>query len=289
MTVSLVTGASTGIGFATALRLAQEGHQVHASVRSEASGQALLDAAGDLDLSLVVMDVDHDDSVTAALEALLAATGGVDVLVNNAGIAIGHAVEDTPLADFERVMNTNVWGTLRCIQALLPSMRERRSGHILNVTSTAGRVAVAGQSAYTMSKFAAEALTESLAAEVAPFGIHVSAIEPGVIETPIFEKALADPEDPTTPYVGGRRIGEFYIYSLLNDPATPDLVAAVIWQAITADEPKLRYLAGADAKALVAHRDELSDEEWITRQADPDDNRWRAWIKDITGVDIPPT
>ncbi|MET0491037.1 MAG: SDR family NAD(P)-dependent oxidoreductase, partial [Acidimicrobiales bacterium] len=118
MTVSVVTGASTGIGFATALRLAQEGHQVHASVRSKASGQALLDAAGASDLSLVVMDVDHDDSVSAALEGLLAETGGVDVLVNNAGIAVGHAIEDTPLADFERVMNTNVWGTLRCIQAV---------------------------------------------------------------------------------------------------------------------------------------------------------------------------
>ena len=140
-----------------------------------------------------------------------------------------------------------------------------------------------------MSKFAAEALTESLAAEVAPFGIRVSAIEPGVIETPIFGKALADPEDPTTPYVGSRRMGEFYIYSLLNDPATPDLVAEVIWQAITADEPKLRYLAGEDAKALMAHRDGLGDEEWITRQADPDDNAWRSWIKEVTGVEIPPT
>jgi len=289
MTVSVVTGVSTGIGFATALRLAQEGHRVYGSVRSEASGQALLEAADGLDLSLVVMDVDDDDAVASALAGVLEATAGIDVLVNNAGIAVGHAVEETPMADFQRTMNTNVWGTLRCIQAVLPAMRERGSGHILNVTSTAGRVAVAGQGAYTMSKFAAEALTETLAAEVAPFGIHVSAIEPGVIMTPIFEKAMADPEDPTTPYVGGRRMGEFYLYSLLNDPATPDLVADIIWQAITADAPKLRYLAGEDAKALVAHRDGLTDEEWVTRQADPDDNAWRTWIKAVTGVDIPTT
>ena len=140
-----------------------------------------------------------------------------------------------------------------------------------------------------MSKFAAEALTESLAAEAAPFGIRVSAIEPGVIETPIFEKAMADPDDPTTPYVGSRRMGEFYIYSLLNDPATPDLVAEVIWQAITADEPKLRYLAGEDAQGPDGPPGGLSDEEWIARQADPDDNAWRSWIKDVTGVEIPPT
>jgi len=289
MTASVVTGVSTGIGFATALRLAQEGQRVYGSVRSEASGQALVEAADGLDLSLVVMDVDDDASVAAALAGVLGATGGIDVLVNNAGIAVGHAVEDTSIADFQRTMNTNVWGTLRCIQAVLPTMRERGSGHILNVTSTAGRVAVAGQCAYTMSKFAAEALTESLAAEVAPFGIHVSAVEPGVIMTPIFEKAMTDPEDPTTPYVGGRRMGEFYMYSLLNDPATPDLVADVIWEAITADAPKLRYLAGEDAKALVAHREGLTDEEWIARQADPDDNAWRTWIKGVTGVDIPTT
>ena len=289
MTVSVVTGVSTGIGFATALRLAQEGHRVYGSVRSEASGQALLQAGDGLDLSLVVMDVDDDASVTTALGGVLEATGGIDVLVNNAGIAMGHAVEDTPITDFQRTMNTNVWGTLRCIQAVLPTMRERGSGHILNVTSVAGRVAVAGQSAYSMSKFAAEALTETLAAEVAPFGIHVSAIEPGVIMTPIFEKAMAEPEDPTTPYVGGRRMGEFYLYSLLNDPATPDLVADIIWEAITADAPNLRYIAGEDGKALVAHRDGLTDEDWVTRQADPDDNAWRTWIKAVTGVDIPTT
>ena len=107
--------------------------------------------------------------------------------------------------------------------------------------------------------------------------------------TPIFEKAMAEPEDPTTPYVGKRRMGEFYLYSLLNDPATPDLVADIIWQAITADRPKLRYWAGQDASALLAHRDELTDEDWITRQTDPDDNAWRTWIKGVTGVDIPTT
>jgi NAD(P)-dependent dehydrogenase (short-subunit alcohol dehydrogenase family) len=276
------------MGAAHAEAIVREGGSVLIGDVLGDAGIELAERLGDA-AEFVQLDVTSEEAWSHAVARAVARFGGVDVLVNNAGIAIGHAVEDTPLADFIRVMNTNVWGTLRCIQAVLPSMRERGSGHILNVTSTAGRVAVAGQSAYTMSKFAAEALTESLAAEVAPFGIHVSAIEPGVIETPIFEKALADPEDPTTPYVGGRRIGEFYIYSLLNDPATPDLVAEVIWQAISADEPKLRYLAGADAKALVAHRGELSDEEWITRQADPDDNAWRAWIKDVTGVEIPPT
>ena len=107
ITRSLVTGASTGIGFATALRLATEGHEVHASVRSLENGRALLDASAGLALSLVVMDVDDDESVAGSLGELQADRGPVDVLVNNAGIAGGHSVEETPLADFQRVMNTN--------------------------------------------------------------------------------------------------------------------------------------------------------------------------------------
>jgi len=289
MTVSVVSGVSTGIGFATALRLAQEGHRVYGSVRSAASGQALVEAADGLDLSLVVMDVDDDASVATALAGVLEATGGIDVLVNNAGIAVGHAVEDTPMADFQRAMNTNAWGTLRCIHAVLPSMRERGSGHILNVTSVAGRVGTAGQGAYAMSKFAAEGLTEVLAAEAKPFGIHVSAIEPGVIATPIFDKAVADPEDPSTPYVGGRRMGEWFMYSLLGDPASPDRVADVIWEALSSPEPKLRYLVGEDAERLVAYRREATDEAWIEGQAQPEDNAWRTWITDVTGIDLPLT
>jgi NAD(P)-dependent dehydrogenase (short-subunit alcohol dehydrogenase family) len=151
------------------------------------------------------MDVDDDDSVSEAVSALQSDSGPIDVLVNNAGIAGGHSVEETPLAEFQRLMNTNTWGTLRCIQAVLPSMRERSSGHILNVTSLAGRVALAGHGAYAASKFAADALTEVLAAETKPFGIKVTAIEPGVILAPIFAKGMDNPENPDTPYISDRR------------------------------------------------------------------------------------
>ena len=107
MTVSVVTGASTGIGFAIALRLAREGHRVHASVRSQARGQDLLEAAAGHDLSLVVMDVDDDDSVAAGLGGVLESTGRIDVLVNNAGMTLGHDIESTPVSAFRQVMNTN--------------------------------------------------------------------------------------------------------------------------------------------------------------------------------------
>jgi NAD(P)-dependent dehydrogenase (short-subunit alcohol dehydrogenase family) len=286
MARSLVTGASTGIGFATALRLASEGHEVHASVRSLDSGQSLLEASEGLDLSLVVMDVDDDDSVSGALGTLQADRGPIDVLVNNAGIADGHSVEETPLSDFQRVMNTNAWGTLRCIHAVLPSMRERSAGHILNVTSLAGRVAISGQGAYAASKFAAEALTEVLAAETKPFGIRVTLIEPGVIATPIFAKAMSSPENPDTPYIGGQRLGELFMNSLAGTPGTPEMVADTVWHAITTDAPELRYLVGGDAERIAKRRSELTDEEWIERQSDPDDDRYRSWISEVSGVQM---
>ena len=274
------------IGFATALRLATEGHEVHASVRSLDSGQPLLDASDGLDLSLVVMDVDDDESVSGAIGALQADSGPIDVLVNNAGIAAGHSIEETSLTECQRVMNTNTWGTLRCIHAVLPSMRERSTGHILNVTSLAGRVALNGHAAYAASKFAAEALTEILAVETKPFGIRVTMIEPGVIDTPIFGKAMENPGNPETPYIGGQRLGELFANALMGTPGPPEMVAEVIWNAITADAPELRHLVGIDAERIAGRRLELTDEEWIARQSDPDDDRYRAWISEVSGVQV---
>ena len=119
MQTAIVTGTSTGIGFATALRLAREGCHVHATVRSEASGAALREAAGDLPVSLLVLDVDDDASVANGIASVIAAEGGVDILVNNAGVSSLVSVEGTPLEQFQSVMNTNTWGGLRCIQAVL--------------------------------------------------------------------------------------------------------------------------------------------------------------------------
>jgi NAD(P)-dependent dehydrogenase (short-subunit alcohol dehydrogenase family) len=279
MTVSVVTGSSTGIGQATALRLARDGHTVFGSVRSESSGQALLEAAGDLDVRLLVMDVDDDRSVADALGGL-----EVDVLVNNAGISSGHCVEETPLATFQAVMNTNAWGIVRCVHAVLPSMRERGSGRIVNVTSAAGRLGNATQGAYCMSKWAAEALTESLAQEVATFGIKVSAVEPGVIVTPIFEKAMTDLASPDSPYAeANQRMGEWFLQSLLTGAAlAPEAVADVIAECVAADEPKLRYLVGPDAEALVAER--AADPEAYARVGGGPTDDWWTWITGVTGV-----
>jgi NAD(P)-dependent dehydrogenase (short-subunit alcohol dehydrogenase family) len=147
----LVTGTSSGIGLATAVTLARAGHTVYAGMRNPSQGGAELAKianAEKLPVTAVPLDVDSDESVRDAF----ARTGPVDVLVNNAGVGGMAAVEDMPLADFRQVMETNFFGALRCIKAVLPGMRERRSGCIVNVTSVAGRLAGGAQGAYSASK-----------------------------------------------------------------------------------------------------------------------------------------
>ena len=191
------------------------------------------------------------------------------------------------MADFQRSMNTNAWGPLRCIHAVLPAMRERGSGRIVTVTSAAGRLANATQGAYCMSKWAAEALTECLAAEVAPFGVKVSAVEPGVIVTPIFEKAMTDLPSPDSPYAEANdRMGGWFLQSLLTGVGLPpEAVADVIADCVTADEPALRYLVGPDAESLVAER-EVDPDAWVRNSALPTDEWW-SWITGVTGVPRP--
>jgi NAD(P)-dependent dehydrogenase (short-subunit alcohol dehydrogenase family) len=288
MQIAIVTGCSTGIGFATALRLAREGCRVYATVRSEASGANLVEAAGDLPVSLLVVDVDDDASVAAGIASVIAAESRVDILVNNAGIVVSGDVEAMALDTFQAVMNTNLWGGLRCIQAVLPTMRGQRSGCIVNVTSIAGRVACAGQGAYAASKWAAEALSEILAAEVAPFGIRVAIIEPGIVETAIFEKAVRQPIDFDSPYFPITFRTARFLMAGAATPSSPDEVAEVIWHAVTTDAPVLRSTVGPDAAALAEHRPQLSDETWIGALSDPDDAAWRARMLEWGATEVPP-
>jgi NAD(P)-dependent dehydrogenase (short-subunit alcohol dehydrogenase family) len=288
MQTAIVTGSSTGIGFATGLRLAREGCRVYATVRSEASGAALIEAARTLPLSLLVLDVDDDTSVADGIASVIAAEGRIDILVNNAGIAIGDAIERTPLETFQAVMNTNMWGTLRCIQGVLPTMRDQRGGCIVNVTSIAGRVALPGQGAYSASKWAAEALSETLAAETAPFGIRVAIVEPGVVITPIFDKAAQRPLDTTSPYFKWTmRTGRLLLAGLV-DPSTSDETADVIWRAITTDTPVLRHRVGRDAETVAVARSSITDEDWIAGLVVEDDAQWRANMEAWSGTRVPP-
>lgn len=264
--VTLITGTSTGIGRVTALHLARRGHHVHATMRSPDRGAApLLDAARAEGLRLTVSQLDVIDpaSVESAISAALRESGRIDVLVNNAGVDELGVIERTTEEQTHASFETNVLGPMRAIRAVLPGMRERRHGTIVNVSSAAARVTGLGSGVYSATKCALEAIVEALAIEVKQFGIRVAVIEPGFFDTPIIDKATgALPTDASSPYADvERRIGAIYQggKAAAGDPSD---VAEVIERAITTDEPKFRYLVGLDAVAFADGRARMTDEEY---------------------------
>ena len=264
MAVVMVTGTSTGIGLATALHFARAGHDVHAAVRNPATAGELESAIAKerLPIRVVTIDVDEVSSVQRGVREVLDRAGRIDVLVNNAGIGGGGPLEDVPV-DWARTMfETNYFGVIRMTQAVLPGMRQQRGGVIVNISSIAGRVAIAGHGHYCAVKHALEAASEALAQEVQTFGIRVAIVEPGVVTTPIFSKAkrFADPQSPYAEHV--RRLLLFYQMQskLASQPAD---AAAVIYEAATTKTPRLRWRVGEDARLLDEGRRRLTDEEFI--------------------------
>jgi len=263
MTVSVITGCSTGIGYSTALRLARDGHEVVATMRNpSASDLAAVAEEQGKTIEVRALDVNDDEAVDALFKDVISSKGNVDVLVNNAGLGGGStAVEESSLDYYREIMETNFFGALRCMKAVLPSMREGGGGCVVNVTSQSGLMAAPGMSAYAGSKYALEAATESLAIEVAPFGIRVVLIEPGLILTPIWAKV--DPAVPTGPYERVRkRLGGMVIEEFPHG-SQPEEVADCIAEAITTETPKLRWLVGRGAERSIANRAAMTDEEWI--------------------------
>src|SRR5208283_3177354 len=179
MASALITGTSTGIGLATALNLGRAGHTVYATMRNPSRAPELAERASQekLPIKISVMDVDSDSSVKTGIANIQKDAGQIDVLVNNAGVERNGSVEELPLADFRAVMETNYFGPLRCIQAVVPQMRQRKSGCIINVASVAGRIATSPLASYTASKFALEAVSEALAQEMKMFGVRVAIVE----------------------------------------------------------------------------------------------------------------
>ncbi len=264
MDVALVTGSSTGIGESTALHLARNNFHVFATMRNPDAGTGLLETAKSEGLSLEVLalDVNDADSCSNCVGEIVNRVGRIDILVNNAGIGSGGPLEEASMEHIREVFETNVFGAVRMMQLVLPGMRERRQGTIVNVTSVAGRVANPNMSTYSGSKFALDVMTESLAAEVVRFGIRVALIEPGVIQTPIFSKG-SNPPNPESPYSEFVERAGHWFGVRLEKPTYPQEVAELIEHAIVTDEPKLRYLVGPDAFSMVQARSEFTDEEWL--------------------------
>ncbi len=264
MPVALITGASTGIGLATVLHFARHGHDVWAGVRNPAGATELREAIDKdrLPATMVTLDVDDSGSVQRGVAEVLGKAGRIDVLVNNAGIGGGGPIEDVPVDWVKSLFETNYFGVVRVTQAVLPGMRERRSGAIVNVSSVAGRLAVAGHGHYSAVKHALEAISEVLAQEVQRFGIRVAIVEPGVVVTPIFTKAkrFADPASPYFDHV--RRLLLLY-QKQMPHAAQPADAAQVIYEAATTATPRLRWLVGKDAELLVAGRQRQTDEEYV--------------------------
>jgi NAD(P)-dependent dehydrogenase (short-subunit alcohol dehydrogenase family) len=282
---ALVTGTSTGIGLATAVTLARGGHTVFATMRNPAGASGEIRSIAEaekLPITVLAMDVDDDSSVGTAVNQALTQGGRIDVLVNNAGIGVHGTVEELPLAEFRQAMETNFFGALRCIQAVVPAMRERRSGCIINVTSVAGRLAISPQAPYAASKWALEAASEALAQELKPFGVRVVIVEPGVIATPILGKIKPNPPNSHYPYA--RRLEALFAASLKN-PVSPYIVGEAIRRIAESDGWQLRYPVGPDAGPFLAWRASMSDEAWVNWAAATDEE-WLASVKRDFGMDV---
>ena len=286
MAIILITGSSTGIGFATAELLAKNGHKVYASMRNPKNSPQLEELAekNNLPITILPLDVDHDESVKEAVTFILAEEAGIDVLINNAGIDTVGPVEEVPLEEIKKIMETNYFGTVRCIQAVLPTMRERKSGCIINVTSIAGKVYTNFHGPYCASKAAVEAFSESLAQEVKNFNIRVAIVQPGVIDTGIFYKNKPVPK--TTSYPAIKRFRAL-VLALLDNHVAPVVVAEVIRHVIENNPSQLRFTAGPEAGPLISFRSSISDEDWID-SASMDQQSWAVGMKEVFQLDIMP-
>lgn len=258
----LITGCSTGIGRAAALELTERGHHVTATARR-------LETLDDLSVAATArLDVDSDDSVAAAVEA----AGQVDALVNNAGFEVQGPVERAALSDVRDMFETNVFGLVRMVQAVVPQMRERGSGTVVNVSSVAGIAAAPLSGFYAASKYAVEAITEAMHYELGHFGVRTVAVEPGPFATD-FQANIRHSGVDAPPYDELRDQWDGTIDTLAGGPPPgPAAVATAIAAVIEADDPPLRVPVGDVAEMITALR------------ASSDDATFEATMRETLGL-----
>jgi len=248
----LITGCSSGIGRATARRFVDEGWTVYATTRTESD-------IADLDCRTDELDVTSGEDIDRVVERAIDETGRIDCLVNNAGYGQYGPLEDVPTDELHRQFDVNVYGPHRLTRAVVPHMRDREEGTIVNISSVAGRVVTVGGGAYSASKFALEAMSDALRGELESFGVDVVLVEPGPVETE-FRDRLADELDDGLE----RRPDYEWLYDLIEDASlfaggapisvTPEEVAAVVHDAACTDDPTARYPVGRIGQYLLYTR-----------------------------------
>ena len=263
--VAVVTGTSSGIGFETALALAREGYYTYATMRDTTKSDKIkeLGQKENLNIDVLELDVDDENSVKTAIQKILDQKQRIDVLVNNAGWGLWGCVEDVSIDEFKAQFDTNFFSIIRLIQEVGPTMRKQGSGTIVNISSVVGRIGFPASPAYISSKFALEGLSESLRFELAPFGVNVVIIEPGVIKTNFMknmrmaEKSESDTvyRDITVKVVSGVKM-------MAEMGTHPKEVADTIVKAVKDEKPLPRYIVGNDASMFLEAKKSKSDIEF---------------------------
>ena len=263
--IAVVTGTSTGIGFDTALALAREGYYTYATMRDITKSQKIkeLGQKENLKINVLKLDVDDESSVKTAIQKILDEKQRIDVLVNNAGWALWGCVEDVSVDEFKAQFDTNFFSIIRLIQEVVPTMRKQGSGTIVNVSSVVGRIGFPASPAYISSKFALEGLSESLRFELAPFGVNVVIIEPGVIKTNFMKNMkMAEKYGPESVYTEITDKVVSGIKMMCEMGTDPKEVADAIVKATKDEKPLPRYIVGNDALMFLEAKKNKTDLEF---------------------------
>mgnify|MGYP006188861015 FL=1 len=284
MKVVLITGCSTGIGLATATQFSNGDYQVIASARNLDSSEELIELGKKDNVLLKTLDVCDQESVDKLFDELN--DFDVDVLVNNAGVGGSGSVENASMDFAKNLMETNYFGSLRMIQKVIPLMRSRRSGAIINVSSQAGRRPFALMSHYCATKYALNGLSESMAHELARFNIRVTLIEPGTVITPIFGKGNSIPEDEENYSILQGRMIRQVTKGLTELGCGPEVIAKCMVDFVTTEDPKLHYLLASDAVDNVDVYEKYGPETWVADGEILDDDEFFSVMKDRYGYEI---
>ncbi len=267
--VVVITGSSTGIGYETALTLARNRFFTYATMRNlegeSAEKLTNISRSENLPLQVIQLDVNNDKSVIDAINRIIEEKKRIDIAINNAGYALIGAFEETSMDDIIAQFETNFFGAIRVMQAVLPIMRKQRSGKIVNITSMGGRIAIPLDSIYHATKFALEGLSESIQYELEPFGIKVILIEPGAVGSNFWKNLkmatkISDPDISVYKQLEDN-ISEA-LKQMVQNTISSSQVANVILEAVTSDNPEFRYVVGKDAAMIIEARGTMSDRQF---------------------------